>query len=69
MKVKEIFSQEINDLKKLLKKKELELKGARLALISKKNKDVKKINKIKKDIARVLTILSDKIRKNKQIES
>ncbi len=64
MKAKEIFSQEINDLKKLLKKKQLELKEARLGFTSKKDKDVKKINKIKKDIARVLTILGERIKKN-----
>ncbi len=63
MKKKELFSQEIDDLKKLLQKKQLEVKKTRLTITSGKDKDVKKINKLKKDIARILTVIGNKIEK------
>jgi ribosomal protein L29 len=57
MKNKELLSREKDDLKKILQEKRAELQTLRLAVASNKEKDIKKISKLKKDIAKILTIL------------
>ncbi len=60
MKIDEIKKKNKEDLMDLLYKKREELRKINFSLHSGKIKDVKSISKIKKDIARILTVLKNK---------
>ena len=59
MKPEEIRKKSEKDLKKLLKKKKEKLKEVKFNLSSGRVKNTKEAKKIKKDIARILTILNE----------
>lgn len=60
MKVKDIKSKPKSELQHLLKDRRNELREARFNLASGKVKNVKVIRGLKKDIARILTVLNEK---------
>ncbi len=60
MEIEEIRKKTKSDLKDLLLKKREELRKANFSIRSGKIKNIKSISKIKKDIARILTILKNK---------
>jgi len=60
MKASEIKNKSKNELDNLLLTKREDLRKFRFGVSSHKEKDVKAMNKVKKDIARILTILREK---------
>jgi len=60
MKASEIKNKSKNELDNLLLTKREDLRKFRFGVSSHKVKDVKAMNKVKKDIARILTILKEK---------
>ncbi len=60
MRVKEIRQKTIEDLRKLEKELREKLRGLRFDLASGKVKNVREIREIKKDIARILTVIREK---------
>lgn len=60
MKVSEIKGKSKGELENLLLKKREDLRKFRFGVSSHKVKDVKAMNKTKKDVARILTILKEK---------
>ncbi len=60
MDISEIRKKTKSDLKDLLFKKREELRKANFSIRSGKIKNIKSISKIKKDIARILTVLKNK---------
>jgi len=60
MKIKELRQKSKDDLKKILQDDREKTRQIRFDMSSGKIKNVREINKIKKDIARILTILSEK---------
>lgn len=60
MKAKELIKKEKTDLQKVLKEKQERLFSLRFDLASGKTKNIKEIREIKKDIARIKTILCQK---------
>lgn len=58
MKIKEIKGKSIEELKKLLKEKRDSLKDIVFSVSGSRAKNVKSISLIKKDIARVLTLIN-----------
>ncbi len=60
MDISEIRKKTKSDLKDLLFKKREELRKANFSIRSGKIKNIKSISGIKKDIARILTVLKDK---------
>jgi large subunit ribosomal protein L29 len=60
MKVKELRQKLKDDLKKILQDDREKMRQIRFDMSSGKVKNVREINKIKKDIARILTILNEK---------
>jgi large subunit ribosomal protein L29 len=60
MKVKELRQKSKDDLNKILQDDREKMRQIRFDLSSGKVKNVREINKIKKDIARILTILNEK---------
>ena len=58
MKIKEIKGKSIEELKKLLKEKRDSLKDIVFSVSGSRAKNVKSISSIKKDIARVLTLIN-----------
>ena len=67
MKTSELRPKNKNDLFKLLQENRERLRSLRFDLISGKVKNVREIRRIKKDIARILTILQEA--KSKQQET
>lgn len=59
MKFKELKKRTINDLQRLLKSHREELRALRFSISSKQEKNMRKIRDIKRDIARILTILNN----------
>jgi large subunit ribosomal protein L29 len=64
MKVKELREKSNNELQKILKEEREKLRKLRFDLVAGKIKNVREIRKVKKEIARILTVLNEKI-KNK----
>jgi ribosomal protein L29 len=60
MKISEIKKSLTNNLVDLLSKKKEEIRKIRFDINSNKNKNVKVINKNKKEIARIMTVLREK---------
>lgn len=60
MRVKEIRQKTIEDLRKLEKELREKLRGLRFDFASGKVKNVREIREIKKDIARILTVIREK---------
>ena len=60
MKVKELRQKSKDDLKKILQDDREKVRQIRFDMSSGKVKNVREINKIKKYIARILTILNEK---------
>jgi len=60
MKIKELRQKSKDDLNKILQDNKEKMRQIRFDLSSGKVKNVREINKIKKDIARILTILNEK---------
>ena len=60
MKAGEIKNKSKNELENLLLTKREDLRKFRFGTSSHKVKDVKAVNKVRKDIARILTILKEK---------
>jgi len=60
MRAKEIRQKTIEDLRKLEKELREKLRGLRFDLASGKVKNVREIREIKKDIARILTVIREK---------
>ncbi len=60
MKLSEIKQKPENELRKMLKENRERLQQLRFDLASGKIKNVKKIRQIKKDIARILTLMNNK---------
>lgn len=58
MKIKEIRGKPIEDLKVLLKESQEKLRSLKFDLATGKVKNVRQIRLIKKDIARILTIIT-----------
>ncbi len=67
MKAKELREKDIEELKNLLGKQREKLLKVRFHLAMGRLKNVREIRKIKKDIARILTILSEKRRNSSKI--
>ena len=62
MKIKEIREKSKKGLENLLQKKRADLRKLRFDLISKKIKRTSEVKKTRKDIARILTLLHQKIK-------
>ncbi len=60
MKAKELKQKTIKDLRKLERELREKLRGLRFDLAAGKVKNVREIRKIKKDIARILTVIREK---------
>lgn len=60
MKIQELRQKSKNELQKLLEEKRLRLAQLRFDLAAGKIKNVREIRKIKKDIARILTLMKEK---------
>jgi large subunit ribosomal protein L29 len=60
MKIKELRQKSKDDLNKILQDDREKVRQIRFDMSSGKVKNVREINKIKKDIARILTILNEK---------
>jgi len=60
MKIKELRQKKVGDLHKLLRSNREELRSLRFSISSEQEKNVRKIRDVKKDIAKVLTILNTK---------
>ncbi len=60
MKIKELRQKKIADLHKLLKSNREELRSLRFSISSEQEKNVRKMRDVKKDIAKILTILNTK---------
>ncbi len=60
MKISEIKQKSQNELRRILAEKQEKLRQLRFDLTSGKVKNVREIRQIKKDIARILTILCQK---------
>jgi len=60
MKIKELHQKSFVDLQKLLETNQEKMRRFRFDLASGKLKNVREIRKLKKDIARILTILREK---------
>ena len=66
MKFKELKKKAIKDLHKLLKSHKEELRALRFSIGSEQEKNVRKMRDVKKDIAKILTILNNQeIKKSK----
>ncbi len=63
MKIKELRQKSKDDLNKILQDNREKVRQIRFDMSSGKVKNVREINKIKKDIARILTILNEKSHK------
>jgi len=66
MKVKELRQKSKDDLNKILQQEREKMRQIRFDMSSGKVKNVREINKIKKDIARILTILNEQRTENKE---
>lgn len=64
MKAEEIRNKPESELHQLLKDKRSKLREARFNLASGKVKNVKVVRKLKKDVARILTILNEKTKQS-----
>jgi large subunit ribosomal protein L29 len=60
MRAKELRTKKIEELKKILNEKREKIKNLKFDLAQGKLKNVREIREIKKDIARILTILKEK---------
>ena len=60
MKITEIRKKSKSELDKLLQESKKKIRALRFALASGKVKNVREIRKIKKDVARILTIMKHK---------
>ncbi len=60
MEAKELREKSIKQLQEVLKKTRSELNSYKVDLIQEKEKDVSKIRKLKKDCARILTVINEK---------
>jgi len=60
MKAKELIKKKIEELEKMLKEKREKLTHLKFDLIKGNLKNIREIREIKKDIARILTILKQK---------
>ncbi len=58
MKVKELRQKSKNELNSLLKEKREKLRGLRFDVSLKQSKNVRQIRNLRKDIARILTVLN-----------
>ena len=59
MKFKELKKKTIKDLHKLLKSHREELRALRFSIGSEQEKNVRKMRDVKKDVAKILTILNN----------
>jgi ribosomal protein L29 len=66
MKIKEIRIKSMSELIKDLEEKRKKLETLRFELTTKKNKDYSELKKTKNDIARILTVMSEKRFLNKE---
>lgn len=66
MKAKELREKSIEELLKMEKELREKLRNLRFELASGKIKNVREIRATKKDIARILTVIKEKNRKNKE---
>ena len=66
MKIKELRQKKVGDLHKLLKSNREELRSLRFSISSEQEKNVRKIRDVKKDIAKILTILNNNQETEKQ---
>ncbi len=62
MKYTELIEKSLAELQKLLKDKKLELFGLRVKLKTMQLQDASQIRKVRKDIARIMTAISQKRR-------
>ncbi len=60
MKIKELREKSENELQNLLKENRDKVRQLRFDSVSKQQKNVKEISQLKKDIARILTLLRQK---------
>ncbi len=60
MKIKELRQKKVSDLHKLLKSGREELRSLRFSISSEQEKNVRKMRDVKKNIAKILTILNTK---------
>jgi len=69
MKPKEVRSKSIDVLRELLKEKRERLRDLRFSLAGGKVKNVREIREIKRDIARILTIIKEKAKEHKKVNN
>ena len=66
MKAKELITKEDVELERILRETKAKLVQLRFELKNKKLKDTNRVKKSKKDIARILTILKERRKKEKK---
>ncbi len=66
MDIKELKNKGIEELRKLLEESRIELRKLRFDFSSGKIKNVKAIKELKKRIARILTIIKEKMKKEEK---
>ncbi|MBU1132786.1 50S ribosomal protein L29 [Patescibacteria group bacterium] len=64
MKIEDLKKKSISDLHKALKEARGNLSKLKIEVFEKKEKNVRKIGILKKDIARIKTLLSEEVKKN-----
>ena len=69
MKPKEVRSKSIDVLRELLKEKRERLRDLRFSLAGGKVKNVREIREIKRDIAKILTIIKEKAKEHKKVNN
>ena len=69
MKPKEVRNKSIDVLRELLKEKRERLRDLRFSLAGGKVKNVREIREIKRDIARILTIIKEKAKEHKKVNN
>jgi len=69
MKTKELKEKSLKELEKILGDYRETLRKLRFDLASGKVKNVRKIREIKKDVARILTVINNKDNKNKEVKN
>lgn len=59
MMIKELRDKPVAELQKLLTETKAELAACRMKVVSNKEKQVSKVQQLRRDVARILTVLND----------
>jgi large subunit ribosomal protein L29 len=68
MKIKELRQKKVADLHKLLKSNREELRALRFSISSEQEKNVRKMRDVRKNIAKILTLLNNENNKKEVIK-